>query len=112
MTILILISLAFLEGYIEWRIYNNGYAGSGPKIFGWLRANYHIPLFLRWVTFCILLDAWWFLPAFASLEDIFWHVSARKFPTKDSWISRLGFWIVPNVWWIGLLTSGLLYAAQ
>jgi hypothetical protein len=86
----VLTALAATEGHLEWRMYNNGYRGTGPKIFGWLRANYHPVIGLKWATFCVLLNEPEFFPAFTVIEDIAFQLSAGVWPNEKSWISKLG----------------------
>lgn len=87
---LVLTALAATEGHLEWRMYENGYRGTGPKIFGWLRANYHPVIGLKWATFCVLLNEPEFFPAFTVIEDIAFQLSAGVWPNENSWISKLG----------------------
>ena len=97
-SMLALSAIAMAEGYMEYRVYSGGYRGSGPRVFNWLRANYHIPLGIKWATICVLLNEPEFFPLFTVLEDISFQVSAGKWPTESSWISKLGGFRIGSIY--------------
>ena len=114
----ILCTLASLYGWIEQHIYRHGYEDTGWHIFGKINPRYHLPLVAFWLGICYLTGAWWFIGAFAVIEDWwFFRFHQDKKLQRSSWVTFGmggigwdGVFFIPTTYFIGVgLTIGFYY---